>query len=207
MKLHHVACFAALLVGNSGCSASGADGGSNHGSGANGTGATSSVGGQPNLGLAGNLALGGMIGTGATDGGDGTPETCAEAAMGHTYVGCDFWPTITANPVWQEFEPAVVVANGTMGDATVTIDGPAGFHQVVTVKAGGLETVMLKWVMDLKGPEFSLTNTSGGRLAASARVNGGAYHMTSTVPVTAWQFNPLKYVLEAGACKRVSGMG
>lgn len=32
--------------------------------------------------------------------------------MGHTYVGCDFWPTITANPVYVEFEPAVVIANG-----------------------------------------------------------------------------------------------
>jgi hypothetical protein len=205
MKLHQVACLAALLVGSSGCSASGADGSSNHGSGASSTGASGSVGGQPNLGLAGSLGLGGMIGTGAADGGDGNPETCADAALGHTYVGCDFWPTITANPVWQEFEPAVVVANGTMADATVTIDGPAGFHQVVTVKAGGLETVMLKWVMELKGPEFSLTNTSGGRLTASSRVNGGAYHMTSTVPVTAWQFNPLKYTQDAADCTRITG--
>ena len=205
MKLQVIACLAALLFSNTGCSASGADGGSNHGSGASSSnGATSSVGGQPNLGLAGGLALGGNVGTGATGSGDGTPETCADAALGHTYVGCDFWPTITANPVWQEFEPAVVVANGTATDATVTIDGPAGFHQGVTVKAGGLETVMLKWVMELKGPEFSLANTSGGRLQASSRVNGGAYHMVSSVPVTAWQFNPLKYTLDAPACTRIT---
>ncbi len=207
MKLQVIACLAALLIGSIGCSASGADGGSNRGSGATtGHGATSSVGAQPNLGLGGtsNLAFGGSVGAGATDGGDGTPETCADAALGHTYVGCDFWPTVTANPVWQEFEPAVVVANGTMTDAQVTVDGPAGFHQSVTVKAGGLETVMLKWVMDLKGPEFSLTNTSGGRLAASSRVNGGAYHMVSSVPVTAWQFNPLQYTLDAAACTRIT---
>ncbi len=204
MKLHVIACLAALLLSNAGCSASGADGGANHGSGATSTGATSSSGGQPNLGLAGSLALGGNVGTGATGSGDGTPETCADAALGHTYVGCEFWPTIVANPVWQEFEPAVVVANGTATDASVTIDGPAGFHQSVTVKAGGLETVMLKWVMELKGPEFSLTNTSGGRLQASSRANGGAYHMVSSVPVTAWQFNPLKYTQDAPACTRIT---
>jgi IgGFc binding protein len=206
MKLQLIACLAALLISNTGCSASGADGGTNRGSGASSNGATSSVGAQPNLGLggSGNLALGGNVGSGATDSGNGNPETCADAALGHTYVGCDFWPTITANPVWQEFEPAVVVANGTMTDATVTIDGPAGFHQSVTVKAGGLETVMLKWVMELKGPEFSLTNTSGGRLQASSRVNGGAYHMVSSVPVTAWQFNPLKYTQDAAACTRIT---
>lgn len=207
MKLHVIACLAALLVGNVGCSASGADSGPSKGSGATSSsnGATSSVGAQPNLGLGGSLALGGMVGTGATGPDNGMPETCDDAALGHTYVGCDFWPTLTANPVWQEFEPAVVVANGTTTDATVTIDGPAGFHQVATIKAGGLETVMLKWVMELKGPEFSLTNTSGGRLTASSRVNGGAYHMTSSVPVTAWQFNPLKYKLDGAACARIPG--
>lgn len=205
MKLHLMACSAALLLGSAGCSAAGSDGGSQPASGASSsTGATSSSGGQPSLGVGGSLALGGMVGTGATGSGGGMPETCDDAALGHTYVGCDFWPTLTANPVWQEFEPAVVVANGTATDAMVTIDGPAGFHQVVTVKAGGLETVMLKWVMDLKGPEFSLSNTSGGRLAASSRVNGGAYHMTSTVPVTAWQFNPLKYTLDAAGCTRIT---
>ncbi len=205
MKLQLIACLAALLISNTGCSAGGADADSKHGSGASSSnGATSSVGGQPNLAAGGDLALGGNVGAGAADGGNSMPETCADAALGHTYVGCDFWPTITANPVWQEFLPAVVVANGTMTDATVTIDGPAGFHQSVIVKAGGLETVMLKWVMELKGPEFSLANTSAGRLTASSRVTGGAYHMVSSVPVTAWQFSPLKYTLEAQDCMRIT---
>ena len=207
MKLHVIACLAALLASVNGCSAAGAA--KNEGSGASSSnGGSSSIGMQPNLGIAGTeVSLGGGVGTGTVDDGSASPESCADAAMGHTYVGCDFWPTIVANPVWQEFQPAVVVANGTMADASVTIDGPAGFHQVVTVKAGGLETVMLNWVMDLKGPEFSIANTSGGRLAASSRVNGGAYHMVSSVPVTAWQFNPLKYTLPAGACDRVAAGG
>ena len=204
MKLQVIACVAALLIG---CSASGSDTGTKPGSGATGSGASSSTGAMPNLGIGGNLSIGGDLATGATGPDVADPESCDEAASAHTYVGCDFWPTITANPVWQEFEPAVVVANGTTKEAQVTIDGPAGFHQVVTIAAGKLETVMLKWVMELKGPEFSLADTSKGRLNASSRVDKGAYHMTSTVPVTAWQFNPLKYVLEAGACNRVSAMG
>jgi hypothetical protein len=206
MKLQVAASLVAVLGLNVACSAGGSKGGNDD----NGSGATSSsgaqpnLGGSPNLGTGGNIALGGMPGTGATGNPNGQPETCEEAALGHTYVGCDFWPTITANPVYVEFDPAVVIANGSGTAATVTIDGPAAFHQEVTIPPGGLETVKLKWVPELKGPEFSLTNTSGGRLNASARVNGGAYHMVSTVPVTAWQFNPLQYAIPAEACTRVT---
>jgi len=151
-------------------------------------------------------AGGGTIAT--ADGGPGSdlsnPTTCAEAETAHTYVGCEFWPTVTANPVYVEFDPAVVVVNGQMVDAKVTIDGPGGFHQEATVQAGGLQTILLKWVMGLKGPEFSLANTSAGRLTASARVDKGAYKMTSTVPVTAWQFNPLQYRKPGSACPRIT---
>jgi hypothetical protein len=119
--------------------------------------------------------------------------TCQDAAVVHSYVGCEFWPTIVANPVWTDFDPAVVLANGGKAPAAVTIDGPAGFHKDVTIAAGQLQTVLLAWVSALKGPEFSRTNTSGGRLNYSVRVNGGAFHVKSSVPVTAWQFNPLQY--------------
>jgi len=53
--------------------------------------------------------------------------------------------------------------------------------------------VTLPWVPELKGPEFSRTTTSDGRAKDSVRVDGGAYHLMSTAPVTAWQFNPLQY--------------
>ena len=119
--------------------------------------------------------------------------TCADAATVHSYVGCEFWPTIDANPVWPDFDPAVVIANGGKAPAAVTVDGPAGFHKDVMIPAGQLQTVLLAWVLGLKGPEFSTTNTSGGRLNYSMRVNGGAYHVKSSVPVTAWQFDPLQY--------------
>jgi len=192
-----------------GCSA----GGSSKGSGLrNGTGANAGTGGSLNLNLGGTTGVGSTLNTGdggpLVDGGntiDTNPATCDEAAMLKTYVGCDFWPTIIANPVWVEFDPAVVVANGGMAPAAVTVDGPNGFHASVMVAPGGLQTVILKWVTDLKGPEFSINNTSGGRLNSSTRVNKGAYHMTSSVPVTAWQFNPLQYTKGAGQCNRIPG--
>lgn len=209
MKLQVAASVVALFALNIACSATGTDKGGTkgNGSGNQGSGASTSSGGSPSINIGGDLALGGGIGTGATGTGGPQPETCEEAALGHTYVGCDFWPTITANPVYVEFDPAVVIANGSMSQATVTIDGPNAFHQEVTIPAGGLETVKLKWVPELKGPEFSPTNTAGGRLEASARVDGGAYHMVSSVPVTAWQFNPLQYTIPAGSCNRISADG
>jgi hypothetical protein len=204
MKLLVTASSLALLIG-SGCSAAGSGSSNDDGSGNKGSGASGSMGGQPNLTSAngGDLNLAATSGTGAT-GPVGQPQDCDEAAKGHTYVGCDFWPTIVANPVWPEFEPAVVVANGNDASVTVTVDGPASFHQEVTIAPKGLETVMLKWVMDLKGKEFSRGNTSGSRDVVSSRVDKGAYHMTSTLPVTAWQFNPLKYTLPEGGCTHVA---
>src|SRR5262245_18895684 len=37
------------------------------------------------------------------------PKTCDEAAANKSYIGCDYWPTVTANAVWNIFDFAVVV--------------------------------------------------------------------------------------------------
>lgn len=121
------------------------------------------------------------------------PATCADAAASRSYVGCDFWPTVLANPVFVEFDFAVVVANGQEEPAELEVTGPDGFSTSVAVPAGGLETILLPWVETLKGPEYGVPNTPGGRLETSLAQKDGAYHMTSSVPVTAWQFNPLQY--------------
>jgi hypothetical protein len=108
-------------------------------------------------------------------------------------VGCDFWPTFVANPVWTTFSPGIALGNeGRRGDPTaqVTVDGPNGFHQVVQVPPGTHASVEVPWVSELKGPEWSSANTSGGRVAESRRVNGGAYHVQSNVPIAVWQLNP-----------------
>ena len=193
-------CAFALSCALSACSVGGAGGNSGPHSG-------------PSSGAGSNLNLGGGASSGASlNLGDGSPvdmdagdtsnhQTCDEAAMIGSYVGCDFWPTIVANPVWSVFPPAVVVANASTTEAQLTIDGPAGFHQTAMVAAGGLQTVMLNWVPALKGPDYDVPTTTNGRLTTSAFVKGGAYHLTSTAPLTAWQFNPLDYTHDGSAAK------
>jgi hypothetical protein len=149
----HILLLAALAAGACATSPSERAGGPDGPTGSGGDGIINTTGGGGTL-----IGLGGGF-----VGGDGgvteEPQTCDEAANSHSYVGCEFWPTVTANPVYVEFDPAVVVANGGSQDATVTVDGPAAFHQEVVVKSGGLQTILLKWVPGLKGPEFLLTNT------------------------------------------------
>lgn len=181
-----------LLVGGlQACSAGNSDGnnGGNEGSGGNGQDSLDGV-------ESGNDSLDGLDGVDSTDGGtDGNtddPTTCAQAASNRTYVGCEFWPTITYNPVYSDFDFAVVLANGGTADATVTVTGN-GQNITETVPAGGLKAITLPWVAALKGPEFSRTNTSGGRATSSVLAAGTAYKVVSSVPVTAWQFNPLQY--------------
>jgi hypothetical protein len=133
----------------------------------------------------------------------GDPADCKEAALNKTYVGCDFWPTVTYNEVWynmeakEGFEFAVVVANDQKADVTVTVTGGALTGDIKeTVPAGTLKTIKLPWVKELKGTTFSNANTSGGRVKSSVRKNNGAYHLITSLPVTVWQFSPLEYHLQ-----------
>jgi hypothetical protein len=127
----------------------------------------------------------------------GDPTTCAQAAQGRTYVGCDYWPTVVANNVWSIFDYAVVVANGQAVAASVSVTGPNGVNQSTTVQPGSLAKIYLPWVPDLKGPD---TDTCGTAipLAASVVSAKGAYHLVSSVPVTVYQFNALEYKGQGG---------
>jgi hypothetical protein len=125
------------------------------------------------------------------------PQTCDQAAQAHSYIGCDYWPTVVANVVWSIFDFAVVVANAGDNAANVTVTGPSGTNQTATVPAGQLVTMYLPWVPALKGADSD--NCGGGTaLASSVRVNAGAFHLVSSVPVTVYQFNALEYVGKGG---------
>lgn len=110
---------------------------------------------------------------------------CRDAEASNSYIGCEYWPTPVLNSnVAPEFEFAVVVANPQTVQADITITRGGSMVRTVTVNAGGLETIKLPWVNELKG-------TAGSE--ASALVPGGAYRLRSTVPVTVYQFNALDY--------------
>jgi hypothetical protein len=183
-----------------GCSAS-KDGSGGNGTGAQGSGATGATGTGSGTGV-GGLDIGGSISTGGggpTD--DNNPATCAIAETSETYIGCEFWPTITYNPVYHEFPFAVVLANGGDVAADVTVERQGAVVATATVPPQGLATVKLPWVMELKGEEFTRTDaTTGARKKDSIVVAGGAYKLTTTFPVTAWQFNPLDYQQPAENC-------
>jgi hypothetical protein len=169
-----------------------ADGGGSGGS------SGSSSGGGGNGGSSGNT---GMINLGdaSLDGAAMPtidPQTCAEAAQAHSYIGCDYWPTVLANTVWDIFDFAVVVANAGQSAASITVTGPSGTNQTTMVAPGQLAKIYLPWVQALKGPAADVCgNTQNPPSVLQA---GGAFHLVSTFPVTVYQFNALEYQPKGG---------
>jgi hypothetical protein len=154
-------------------------------------------------GSSGSSSSGGILGGDGSlpDGpptGPADPTTCAEAAQSHSYVGCEFWPTVTVNSVWSIFDFAAVVANAGATPANVTVTGYGGVHQTATVAPNQLAAIYLPWVPALKGPDADECS-SAPLPAGSVLQRGGAYHLVSTAPVTVYQFNALEYAGMGGA--------
>jgi len=166
--------------------------------GGDGGGKSSGKGGNDGDGGGSGITVNVSAGTG-TGGGQliGDPKTCEQAATAKTYLGCDFWPTVTANQVWSIFDYAVVVANAGDEPATVTVERLGGTIATATIAPNGLEKIYLPWVPELKGPDFDAC-TSVAPSSLTVRSPGGAYHLTSTVPVTVYQFSALEYGPQGG---------
>jgi hypothetical protein len=142
----------------------------------------------------------------------GDPKTCEQAVASKSYIGCDYWPTVVANNVWSIFDFAAVVANAGDAPADVTVTGPGGFSQKVTVAPQQLEKIYLPWVASLKGPDASSTGQATP-LTASVFAAKSAYHLVSSSPVTVYQFNALEYKGQGGkpgkswaSCPAASGL-
>lgn len=160
-------------------------------------------GGGGNNGGAGNGSLGGgggfQLGGGGQGGTviEGDPKTCEEAAIAKSYLGCDFWPTVTANNVWSVFDFAVVVANAGDEPADVAVMQGTSTLWGEAIGPNELKTIYLPWVPALKGPDADACG-SAVPLSATVRAADGAYHLTSTRPVTVYQFNALEYAPQGG---------
>jgi hypothetical protein len=120
------------------------------------------------------------------------PTTCDEAATSRSYIGCDYWPTVTTNPVWSIFDFTAVVANVQSTAATVTVTGPGGVNLSATVAPGTLEKLYLPWVPALKGPDCDSCGAVP-LFTESVTAPASAYHLVSSLPVTVYQFNALEY--------------
>ena len=120
------------------------------------------------------------------------PVNCQEAAQFKTYVGCDYWPTVTGNIVAEVFDFAVAIANVGTETANVTVTGPGGVNEKISVKGGELGKVFLPWVTALKG------GAGNSGLSASVLATKSAYHLVSDKPVVVYQFNPLEFEAVGG---------
>lgn len=136
-----------------------------------------------------------------TDGGDdpviGDPKTCEQAAKSRSYVGCDFWPTVTTNLVWDVFDFVVAVANAGDNPANVEVRRGGAVVQTAQVPPNGLQKIYLPWIPILKGPQ---ADSCGGAtpITESIYAPKGAFHLTSDTPVTVYQFNALQYQGKGG---------
>ncbi len=144
---------------------------------------------------------------------DRDPVTCAEAAQARTYVGCDYWATVTGNVVPDIFDFAIVVSNSGATAANVKVTGPNGVDVAVDVAPGTLEKVFLPWVSALKGVGLG-AGSSSEAFTSSIVAKKSAYHVVSSVPVVVYQFNPLEYAGKGGpngkswsGCPELSGVG
>lgn len=126
------------------------------------------------------------------------PKTCEEAAANKTYIGCDFWPTVVANSVWETFDFTAVIANAGDTEAKITATGPGGFTKEAIVGPGRLVKLYLPWVKELKGKEADSCGRGSG-LDGSIRADKSAYHIITDKPVAVYQFNALQYKGEGGA--------
>ena len=119
---------------------------------------------------------------------DGCADLCAEAREQRSYIGCEYWPVVTTNSqLAPDFSFAIVVANPQLVDAVVRVERAGEEITTRTLAPDALEIIELPWVEALRGDFAS---------PASVRVEDGAYHVISDVPVTVSQFDPLRFRLE-----------
>jgi hypothetical protein len=163
-------------------------------------------------GAGGAAATGGLGGSGGSvtldgsAGGEGgvipDPESCEEAEAGGTYVGCEFWPTVTDNIVVPSFDFAAVVANTGSSAAELVVERNGAEVKRATVPANGVVKLYLPWVPELKSlsslPGQADSNCPTWVKTSTVRAAGGAYRLSSSRPVAVWQFNALEYGPQGG---------
>ena len=136
-------------------------------------------------------------------------DRCSASSTGRSYLGCDYWPTVTSNTALDpQFSFAVVLSNpqGYAVHATIT-GGALGAPREVDLAPGAIETVTLPWVAELvqlnpanrgcRADGSPCPDATAG-VASSVIRRGGAYHVRSNGPIAAYQFNPLTFERAGG---------
>ena len=118
--------------------------------------------------------------------------TCTKQKLGTSYIGCDYFPATLAN--LHETQPwvffyAVVVANTTAQEATVTVTKGINVVAQVKVAPNNAKVVQLPYVDALVTPTI---NEAG----PSRVVVDGSYRLRSNQPVTVYQYEPYDYTAQ-----------
>jgi len=108
---------------------------------------------------------------------------CSPDALGLSYIGCDYYPTITLQhefivPPDNVF--AVAVSNASDEAVAVTVTRGDVVVSEVDVAPAGVTLIELPWIDEL-------VHAAG----PTAIVESGAYRLRSDRPVTVYQYNPL----------------
>jgi hypothetical protein len=110
---------------------------------------------------------------------------CAPASLGNSYIGCDYYPTVTQQLDVYNTAPAnqfaVAVSNTSNVQTQVTITRGPNMIGQHTVAPGSVEVIILPWVDEL---------TKG--YGPTAIVSDGAYRLRADQPVTVYQYNPVE---------------
>lgn len=115
----------------------------------------------------------------------GCVNLCEQAVTDHSYIGCDYYPTILPNSELNPaFQYAIVIANPQLVPAQVTILHSTDVIDQLVVDPGGLAVRELPWIDLLRGDSAH---------PASVQATDASYHVISDVPITITQFNPLRY--------------
>jgi hypothetical protein len=128
---------------------------------------------------------------------DGCKGACAPPEVTTSYIGCDYYPTVTLNPVWSGFDYAIAVSNASDAPAHVTVTHGDDTVQQLTIAVNALEVIKLAWVKELKGGDQDACQIPP-EPGDSRVVRQGAYRVRSDRPVTVYQFSPLEYQLGRG---------
>ncbi|MGB0591545.1 MAG: hypothetical protein ACPGU1_17870 [Myxococcota bacterium] len=116
---------------------------------------------------------------------DACVSLCEAAALSDSSEGCAFLAVTTVNeylPPSLQMDFAIVVANSIENPpASVTVSRAGELLEVAEVEPGATYAFSLPMIPELVESEHSVL------------VSGAAYEVTSTVPVAAYQYNPLHF--------------
>jgi len=128
----------------------------------------------------------------------GCKGACAPPQVTESYIGCDYFPTVTLNPVWSGFDFAIAVSNASDAPARVVVTRGSDTLRELSIARGALEVIKLPWVSALKGGDQDACQIPPDP-GDSRIVQAGAYRVRSDRPVTVYQFSPLQYQLGKGS--------